>query len=357
MGGGWSAGFLAYYEAVARSTMARPPTKDSYVALVRWNIPTTRVIVDECTRAEIPGVFDDGRVRTYVGTPGDERFLELLKMSEALERCANESLMRVSEALYCGAKFDREEAEDGLREATEYLAAVHSLNFDFLRAPAERSIDPESFMRVTRQFAVHWRSGAADIPTSGAQDPEFLARDLRLGIDVPDYARHIKRIYPGLLASEADWLTRLGRLDETLTDGVLDRCHLSAEVAHGLSGVVLSEMTREEPLLGALYSLLRENARISSVHLALAKKFLFKPFRKHVDGGGRDAELVSHRAGTSGMSESLLERLNDARQRHPLAAMRSHEDDVGLPNRTPRHVRVEIEGRQSNPESLSFAGR
>ncbi len=54
----------------------------------------------------------------------------------------------------------------------------------------------------------------------------------------------------------------------------------------------------------------------------LSKKFLFKPQNQRDLEGLGDKPLVSNRAGTTGMTETFLERLNRARREHPLAPLR-----------------------------------
>ena len=76
------------------------------------------------------------------------------------------------------------------------------------------------------------------------------------------------------------------------------------------------------PALAGLYLVLRAHARVSSVHLMLAKKYLFTPQRDRDRSGAGDRGVVSNRRGTTGMDEAALERLTRIRGRHPLTALR-----------------------------------
>ena len=54
----------------------------------------------------------------------------------------------------------------------------------------------------------------------------------------------------------------------------------------------------------------------------LSKKFLFKPQYQRDLAGVGDKLLVSNRAGTTGMTETFLQRLTRARREHVLAPLR-----------------------------------
>ena len=53
------------------------------------------------------------------------------------------------------------------------------------------------------------------------------------------------------------------------------------------------------------YRLLTAHARAAGAHLMLSKKFLFKPQQQRDDAGLGDRPLVSNRAGTTGMNETV----------------------------------------------------
>ena len=56
------------------------------------------------------------------------------------------------------------------------------------------------------------------------------------------------------------------------------------------------------------------HARAAGAHLMLSKKFLFKPQTQRDLAGRGDQRLVSNRSGTTGMTETFLERLTRARR-------------------------------------------
>jgi hypothetical protein len=270
-------GFVDYFTRLVRVTGTGHPPRDCYASLVRWNAPTAEVRLGGQRLAVLPGCFDDARIRTCTADPGEAAFFELLKKSEALELAANRILEPLSEGV---VDILSPEAERRARMATILLMVLARLNHDFATRAAERGgMRPDHFMDVFRQFAVHWEIG--DVPPSGAQDPEFLRRDLLLGIAFPRYDLHLRRNFPALLETER----------------MILRCHAMA---------------------GVWYRLLAANAKIGAVHLLLAEKYLFKPQRARDGAGIGDRPLVSNRTGTTGMDESLLVRLARARHRHPL---------------------------------------
>ena len=196
--------FVEYFTRLAQVTGTGHPARDSYASLVRWNAPTTLVELDGAVLAELPGVFPDARIRTYTDDPGEVTFFELLKKSEALEAAVNRALDPMADGLV--DPLSPEGAERAL-DATRGMYALIGFNRDFAaRDPAHGGLRTEHFMDVFRQFAVHWAAG--DVPPTGAQDPEFLRRDFLLGIDFPDYGRHVRRVFPGLLAEERAALER-----------------------------------------------------------------------------------------------------------------------------------------------------
>ncbi|HTJ69258.1 MAG TPA: hypothetical protein VL551_17105 [Actinospica sp.] len=308
--------FSDYFTRLAYMTGAGHPERDSYASLVRWNAPTTVVERDGVVLAELPGVFPDPRIRTYTDDPGEVAFFELLKKSEALEAAVNRALDPVADGAV-----DPLGPEGTARalDATRLMYALIRFNRDFAeRGPERGGLRTEHFMDVFRQFAVHWRVG--DVPPTGAQDPEFLRRDFLLGIDFPDYGRHVRRVFPGLLAGEREVLER-DMLREPLPRTVLRALGTDAEGLDRLTGDQIRGLLARAPALAAWYLLLSANAVFGGVHLRLTEKYLFKPQRVRDAAGIGDRELVSNRRGTTGMEEPLLVRLARARREHPLRAV------------------------------------
>ncbi|AEV83065.1 hypothetical protein ACWT_2046 [Actinoplanes sp. SE50] len=308
--------FRRYFAGLAQHTGTGHYDRDSYASLVRWNVGTVRVRLHGEVVAELPGVFDDGRIRSYTGTAGEERFFLLVKQGEAIElavNCALEPLTAEHASLIC------EKARHRVREATVLLAELRRLFRDFASRPAEETMAADAFMDVFRQFAAHWTPG--DIPPSGALDPEALKRDFLLGIDEPEYDRQARRLFPALLDQER---TEIGNL---MSDCPLP-CRVLAEVGVDEADLRLSDegdlrrLVAHHPALIDWHRLLTMHAQVSGAHLMLSKKFLFKPQRQRDAAGLGDQHLVSNRAGTTGMTETYLERLTRARQRHTLAALR-----------------------------------
>jgi hypothetical protein len=311
-----SAPFVEYFTRLAHVTGTGHPGRDSYASLVRWNAPTTLVEHDGVTLVELPGAFPDARIRTYTDDPGEVTFFELLKKSEALEAAVNRALDPVAD----GA-IDPMSPEGAARalDATRLMHALIGFNRDFAaRDPEDGGLRTEQFMDVFRQFAVHWTLG--DVPPTGAQDPEFLRRDFLLGIDFPDYGRHVRRVFPGLLAEEIATLER-DMLREPLPRTVLRALGADAAGLAELTDDQMRGLLGETPALAAWYLLLAANAVFGGVHLRLTEKYLFKPQRARDEAGIGDRQLVSNRRGTTGMAEPLLVRLARARREHPLRAV------------------------------------
>jgi len=63
------------------------------------------------------------------------------------------------------------------------------------------------------------------------------------------------------------------------------------------------------------------HARMSGVHLKIAKKYLFAPQRRREISGLGDPGVVSNRLGTTGMDEMYLDELTRARHRHALGCL------------------------------------
>lgn len=305
--------FLTYFARLAAATQTGHSPRDSYASLVRWNLPTAQVEADGQVVASLPGSFPDTAVRTYTGDPGEVGFFELLKKSEAYEAAANETLEPIADG---SVHILSKEAGDRAELATRLLVALHRINLDFAtRAPEDGGLAIDHFMDVFRQFAVHW--GQGDIPPSGAQDPEFLRRDLLLGIDFPGYEAHVRRLFPALLSVERDALERQMERP-TLPAVLLTAMGLDPARLQQLSADELRPVVRGHPQLANWYLLLAANARIGAVHLMLTEKFLFKPQRARDSSGVGDRPLVSNRQGTTGMKEPLLVQLARARRRHLL---------------------------------------
>jgi hypothetical protein len=308
--------FPAYFGALADRTGTGHCHRDTYASLVRWNVGTVEVHWNDRTLATLPGVFDDGRIRSYTGTGGEERFFALVKRGEAVELAVNNLLEPLTEP---GARLDSPHAVIRVRLATALLEALRQLFVDFAAQPPERSMPAEHFMDVFRQFAVHWAPD--DIPPSGALDPEALKRDFLLGVAMPDYDRRVRRLFPALLAHERAVLERL-MAQPTLPQRLLAGLAVDPESVTGADPAGLRRLVRHHPALGDWYRLLTGHARGSGAHLMLSKKFLFKPQNQRDLEGLGDKPLVSNRAGTTGMTETFLERLNRARREHPLAPLR-----------------------------------
>ncbi len=196
--------FGAYFGRLADRTGTGHCHRDSYAALTRWNVPTTEVWWAGERIAVLAGVFGDGLVRTYTGIADEQRFFELIKVSEAIEGAVNAALMPLSDATL---DVRDPEALDRVRLAVALLAELRRVNAHFAALAPGDGLRAEYFMDVFRQYAVHWTHD--DIPPSGAQDPEAIARDCLLGVQTPDYQAHTERIFPALLATERERLTRL----------------------------------------------------------------------------------------------------------------------------------------------------
>ncbi|MEV6302308.1 hypothetical protein AB0M02_23025 [Actinoplanes sp. NPDC051861] len=314
--GGARIPFRAYFAALAEHTGTGHYQRDSYASLVRWNVGTVRVRLGEETMAEIPGVFDDRRIRSYTGTPGEERFFLLVKQGEVIELAVNEllaPLTRHRSSLIC------DKTRHSVRVATALLAELRRLLLDFAALPPEIGMPAEHFMDVFRQFAAHWTVN--DIPPSGALDPEALKRDFLLGLAVENYDRQARRLFPALLDHERDELDEL--MDgPTLPQQLFDEIGVDEDELRFADDGDLRRLVAHHPALIDWYRLLAMHARVSGAHLMLSKKFLFKPQRQRDEAGLGDREVVSNRSGTTGMTEMFLERLTRARQDHSLAMLR-----------------------------------
>jgi hypothetical protein len=308
--------FPAYFAALAHRTGTGHCHRDTYASLVRWNVGTVEVRLNDHMLARLPGVFDDGRVRSYTGTGGEERFFVLVKRSEAVELSVNNLLEPLTAP---GERLDSPDTVMRVRLAVALLEVLRQLFVDFASLPPERSMPAEHFMDVFRQFAVHWAAG--DIPPSGALDPEALKRDFLLGIAMPDYDRRVRRLFPALLNDERAVLERLMG-QPTLPRRLLAELGVDPEQLAATEAAEIRRLVGRHPSLADWYRLLAAHARAAGAHLMLSKRFLFKPQNMRDQAGLGDRPLVSNRAGTTGMTETFLERLTRARREHPLAPLR-----------------------------------
>jgi hypothetical protein len=305
--------FVRYFGALADRTGTGHAHRDSFASLVRWNVPTAEVWWAGERLAVLPSVFDDGLVRTYTAAPDEQRFFGLLKGSEAVETAVNDLLLPLSAGT---VDISAPEAVERVGEATALMVVLRRLNAAFTALPATDGLRVAHFMDVFRQYAVHWRHG--DAPPSGAMDPQALARDLLLGIALPGYADSLRRIFPGLLMDERQWLeTLIAR--QSVSELALARAGLDPSVLAEANPITLARITTRHPILAALHLLLNAHARFAGVHLMMTKKFLFNPQRERDADGRGDAGVVSNRIGTTGMDERRLESLTHARKEHLLA--------------------------------------
>lgn len=305
--------FLAYFAAVAEASGTGHGDRDTFASLVRWNAPATVVRMDGETASLIPGFFPDLCIRTYTDDPGEVSFFGLLKQSEALELAVNEALEPIAEE---AIDILAPEAAARALDATRLIRSLIHLNQSFAALPPERGgLRNDYFMDVFRQFAVHWRP--ADLPPTGAADPEFLRRDFLLGIDFPEYADHVRKVFPALLDGERTMLEHCMQR-QPLGMRLLTALGLDPPGLAALGPDVLRREVHSHPELAVWYLLFAANGRFSAVHLQLTEKFLFKPQRARDSGGIGDRPLVSNRRGTTGMEPPLLVRLTRARSAHPL---------------------------------------
>jgi hypothetical protein len=316
--------FAEYFTRLADRTGTGHPPRDTYASLTRWNVPTTEVWWEGERLAELPGIFDGGTIHTYTGTPDERRFFELIKISESLEAAVNQTLDPLSgDELGVG----EDEALRRVGVATLLLTELRRFNNGFAALPASEGLRPEYFMDVFRQYAVHWTAG--DIPPSGALDPEAIARDYLLGIRTPSYDAHTEHLLPALLADEREMLSDLSSRP-SVPETVLTALRLNQGELEAMSPDELRRTVGRHPVIAALYLLFSAHARMSGVHLKIAKKYLFSPQRQRERAGLGDPGVVSNRLGTTGMDELYLEELTRARHHHPLASLRKIGGEAGL---------------------------
>lgn len=260
---------------------------------MRWNVGTVRVRLRGEVVAELPGVFDDGRIRSYTGTPGERRFFLLVKQGEAIELAVNCLLLPLT---LDHADLDGENARARVRQATTLLGALRRLFIDFAALPADQTMAADMFMDVFRQFAAHWTPD--DIPPSGALDPEALKRDFLLGISEPGYDKLARRLFPALLEQERNEIGTL-MCAPTLPRRLLADIGWDESGLRSSDGENLRRLVVRHPALIDWYRLLAMHAQASGAHLMLSKRFLFKPQRQRDEAGLGDRHPVSNRAGTT----------------------------------------------------------
>jgi hypothetical protein len=304
--------FLRYFAQLTEHTRTGHPPRDSYAALVRWNTPAARVRWGDRQLADLPSIFRDGQVRTYSGTLDESRFFGLLKASEVLELAVNRELRPLSDGY---TQVSDDEALLRIGRACVLLDALRELNVRFINLAPENGMRVDYFMDVFRQYAIHWTPG--DIPPSGALDVQSLIRDLLIGIDLPEYPSHLRRVFPGLLDTERATLTELMERD-SLPQTALHQAGLTRADLDVRSPRQLEQLVTGCPVLAALYLLLNAHARMAGVHLRLAKHFLFAPQHARELAGLGDPGVVSNREGTTGMTETWLEKLTRVRHHHML---------------------------------------
>ncbi|MDQ4118272.1 MAG: hypothetical protein M3235_15115 [Actinomycetota bacterium] len=315
--------FRDYVAAVAEKAEPGHPSKDSFTTLVTWNVPTTRLVWQGRELATRPGYFA-GPVRTYTGDRGETSMLTLVKKAQTFEEPANDALLPIVRR---EIPLHGPEAIERVRFARAMLDGLRAVFLEYF-VPTDDGQLPltvKHFMDVFRQFSVHWDTG--DVPTSASQDAEQIRRDYYLGIDFRGYDRHIARVLPALLPAERRLVDEAMQLP-SIPELVLARLPRPATTVR--SAADMHALAREHPHVVDYHLLLQAHARAGSAHLGLAKQFLFNPMRERDRHGLPDAVVVSHRVGTTGTPERLLDELTDGRRRHPLRFL------ARLPSRTLR---------------------
>lgn len=323
--------FRTFFDRLADRTGTGHPGRDAYASLILWNVGGMRALWKGQVLADIPGVFNDGLIRTYTDDVGEQQILHLFKACETLEQASN----NVLEPLWAqSGPLGRGEAEERLMIASHMLAGARRLVVDFPRGDDRGRLTPDQFVDVFRQFAIHWDPG--DVPPSGPQDVEFLSRDLMNGMGSSAYHQHIRKIFPGLLLPECIRLSDLMERPYSLPQTLLEAAGLSVDQLAVMTPRELGGAAQDHPALAACYFYLRTSARLSAAHLAMAKKFLFKVTKKRSELGLIDNAPVSNELGITGLAEMVMERLHDARKRHPLQAFgRLHAAELSALSRIP----------------------
>lgn len=315
--------FRAYFAALADRTGTGHYERDAYASLVIWNVPTTEVHYEGSPLAVLPGVTED-HILSYTGDPGEQWFFELVKRGQTLELGVNTLLEPLAEG---DIGLASPEGLRRVRQATTLLEALRRLFLEFANVRPGHGMQPQYFMDVFRQFAAHWVAG--DIPPSGALDVDALKRDFLLGTVDEHYLRHVQRILPALLSAErADlkrWMDRPSLPDRLLATLGIDRGALAE-----MSPYQLEALASTHPAVSQWHQLLSCHARAAGAHLMLSKRFLFNPQRRRDAEGIGDRQLVSNRRGTTGMDETILDRLTRMRREHVLAALRGTSAQTAL---------------------------
>jgi hypothetical protein len=307
--------FRTYFAALAHRTGTGHYERDAYASLVIWNVPTTEVHFQGSMLAALPGVTDD-HILSYTGDAAEQWFFELVKRGQTLELGVNTLLEPLSTGDIGVAS---PEGLRRVRQATTLLEALRLLFLEFADVPPGHGMQPQYFMDVFRQFAAHWTAG--DIPPSGALDVDALKRDFLLGTVDENYARHVERIMPALLSAErADLMRSMER--PALPDRLLATLGIDRDALAVMSSYQLEALATAHTAVGEWHQLLSSHARAAGAHLMLSKRFLFNPQRRRDEEGLGDRQLVSNRRGTTGMDESVLDRLTRRRREHALAPLR-----------------------------------
>lgn len=319
--------FRDYYVRLAVWSGTRHPRREAYASLIRWNVPTVEVRWQSQRLITSNSAFGDGHTMTYTGDPGERLLWQLIKKCEAVEVAVNRLLCPLSDGT---VDFHSREAIDRITMATELVVVIRRLLCGFAPDGDEPPSPTAAYFRaMLRQFGVHWELG--DVPPSGPQDPEFLKRDLLLGIDFPGYDERVRRMFPALLGEECDALAAL-----------LTRRSLPVELLESLgfggpadlatmSDAQLATAAARHPVLVAMYLLLRENARLAGTHLRLAKGMLNSAEEPDVDDAGP--------------ADSVMDQLTHGRRNHALLPfgrlpLRELAVSVGIP---PDHLAADVE--------------
>ncbi|MEV6491178.1 hypothetical protein AB0M20_21580 [Actinoplanes sp. NPDC051633] len=315
--------FRAYFAALADRTGTGHYERDAYASLVIWNVPTTEVHFEGSLLAVLPGVTD-GHILSYTGDAAEQWFFELVKRGQTLELGVNTLLEPLSAGDIGVASA---EGLRRVRQATTLLEALRQLFLEFADVPPGLGMQPQYFMDVFRQFAAHWTAG--DIPPSGALDVDALKRDFLLGTVDEHYAQHVERILPALLSAErADLMRSMER--PALPDRLLATLGIDRGALAQMSSYQLEALATAHRAVGEWHQLLSSHARAAGAHLMLSKRFLFNPQRRRDEEGLGDRPLVSNRRGTTGMDETVLDRLTRRRREHALAPLRRTSAQAAL---------------------------
>ncbi|MGW0915174.1 hypothetical protein ACWD1Z_25995 [Streptomyces sp. NPDC002784] len=303
--------YRQYLARVAARTRTGHPDRDTYVSYFHWNPPTVHVRWAG-QEWHAPGVFGDGQTRTYTGDPRERQLLGFVKSAEGVELAANDLIEPL-----LGTESATDERIARMTAAAGLLGTVHRLFAHFTRLPAGERMSPEFFTDTWRQFTNHWEPG--DYPPSGAADTEFIARDLILGLDIPDYISYVRRLYPALLPDGQRRLSRLTGVTP-LPRQVLARAGLDEESLNRATPDELTAIAAAHRELTACYLLLAENVRVATAHLNFARRFVFDLRRSRDADGVPDTTVMSSRIGSTGIRESFMDELKNARRHHPLTA-------------------------------------